>query len=61
VIFLSDANFVGTYRLTNLEGRVISEGGINQASINVSNLASGIYMLTLTNENGFENSFKIVK
>jgi hypothetical protein len=50
------------YYLVNMQGQRISEGVLNgNATINLSHLQAGIYLLNFSNEFGLSDTVKIVK
>ncbi|QIE59456.1 T9SS type A sorting domain-containing protein [Rasiella rasia] len=50
------------YKIFTLSGQLVKEGTLSTSeSLNVSNLSNGMYLTKLTNTEGEERSFKIVK
>lgn len=59
IIYVKNNNFenpLTNFEISNLKGQVLNSGSLNNQSINVSNLNSGMYLLTLSNSKS-----KIVK
>jgi len=53
-------NNYSTYSIISLDGKVIENGSINDNSVNISNLKSGIYFITLKN-NSKTSTLKFIK
>ncbi|HEX9980899.1 MAG TPA: T9SS type A sorting domain-containing protein [Flavobacterium sp.] len=54
VLNISNNAMIKSYQITDLNGRIIRNASVNnsEASVNVSDLASGMYILNVTAENG---------
>jgi len=58
VDFINVSNIEGTYTILNMNGKLISKGGINNNPINVSSLSVGNYILNVVNnKNNFSYNF----
>lgn len=64
IVKIDDKQKAGsTYKLVTINGQVVSSGVdlIEHATVNVSNLASGIYFLVIINEEKDKSIYKIIK
>ena len=63
VINIESENLEGQlhYNIVDVEGRIIEERDLDGNTIDVSGLASGVYMLKLQTENGAVETRKFVK
>ena len=60
VDFINVSNIEGTYTILNMNGKLISKGGINNNPINVSSLSVGNYILNVVN-NKSNFSYNFIK
>lgn len=61
ILYLESAENYRSYSLNDLTGRMVDCGLINDSKINVSQIHTGIYILSATNSEGKKLSVKIVK
>ena len=58
--FINVSNFEGTYKILNMNGKLISKGGINNNPISLSSLSVGNYILNVAN-NKSNFSYNFIK
>jgi hypothetical protein len=61
IIHLESSKTVDSYLLTDITGKIVDQGIVSDSKIDVSEINSGIYILSATTKDGKISSVKIVK
>ena len=61
LVNISYKHELSTYKVYDLQGKVLQSGRLNQQQINLSQLQAGLYLLSLTDINGQQSYVKVVK
>jgi hypothetical protein len=60
-IYLESSKLFDSYMLTDITGRMVNWGFVTDSKIDVSQINSGIYILSAITKDGKKSSVKIVK
>lgn len=61
IIHLESSKTVDSYLLTDISGRIVTQGIVTDSKIDVSQINSGIYILSATTNDGNKSTVKIIK
>ncbi|MGB2087026.1 MAG: T9SS type A sorting domain-containing protein [Psychroflexus salarius] len=61
LVTISYKHELSTYKVYDLQGKVLQSGRLKQQQINLSQLQAGLYLLSLTDINGQQSYVKVVK
>jgi hypothetical protein len=61
LVNISYKHELSTYKVYDLQGKVLQSGRLKQQQINLSQLQAGLYLLSLTDINGQQSYVKVVK